>query len=331
MSILGYPEGAGGAEVLTDAGRLTGANSQVMKLAESAAGVETSSPADTNGLLVSVSGVQTPMRITAAPATPVAVRLSTGSAFKDTEPVSVSSSMGVSGGLSLTGTIPVSGVITANQGTHATSPDPILLSDGLQSPQLTLVGAHYALNVNKLAEVTARQNDKTSFAEGGGRAAVVSIPVNDAAGAPSEDKAAEMRITPARGVHANIRNSSAIEVGKSTPVTGSNALKHTVRWMIAYGFVGSGVNVPMYTPPPGFTAFIEKLTVTIRAGAGGSLLSLYDQVDTPSTRLYYGRPAVGTFTINFFLPQALSAPSRALLLNCESTSNGDLALSGFYK
>jgi hypothetical protein len=303
-----------------------------MKLAVSGASDETLIAADGSGVKVAVSGVQSAMRTTAAPATPVAVRLSTGSASEDTLPITVSGTMGVSGALSLTGTIPVSGTVAAHQGTAGSS-YAAKLTDGLQSPQITLVGGVHALNVNKVAEVTALFNDKGAFVEGTGETGVSGAILNDSPGTPSQNTAAVCRITSKRGLHANIHNSSAIEIGGTTPVASNLALAHSVSWRVSYGFIGS-TGTPgfgIYTSPPGYTAFLQKLTMSIRSGAGGALVKLFDQTDSATAELYNGRPGVGTFTISYTLPQSLSAPGNAFILFTDSASNGDITISGFYR
>lgn len=163
-----------GANLKTDQGSSTSAHMQVVKLAESTDGGETLLPADStyglaveikksitvatsplagqawpvtdNGGNLSVDDGAGSLTVDAPAATPVAVRLSTGSAFIDTIPISDAS-----------GSITVDGTATVTQGTAAAiaSAWPVKLTDGTSS---------VTVSTNALG-VTLRDSSGTAHSE----------------------------------------------------------------------------------------------------------------------------------------------------------------------
>jgi hypothetical protein len=239
-----------GALVATDQGSSSGAHFQEVKLAYSADGVETLVTADADGLEVqigkavdltvkplagqvfpvsdnggalSVDDAAGSLTVDAPAATPVAVRLSTGSAFIDTIPVSDAS-----------GSLTVDGTVTANQGTPVAvaSAWPVKITDGTDPVGISTVSAAKALKVDVIQTVL-QQADKSAFTEGTTKGLVVMGVRNDAITAdPSEDQAAALRMTAKRGLHANLRNTAGTEIGTTTePI--NVALRDTAA--LAYG------------------------------------------------------------------------------------------------
>lgn len=103
-------------------------------------------------------------------------------------------------------------------------------------------------------------------------------------------------------------------------------------WHITYGFIGGGV-VPVLTPPPGKRAYIQGLTLTIRATG---LFKLYDTVDTARTTFYSGRPAPGPVTMRYLVPMPQdnvnTGPNTSVIwLNADTVVNGDLVMWGYFR
>ncbi len=154
---LGYTPGAG-ATTRTNQGSVSGAHMQIIKMAISANGPEDFIPSTVaDGLLVDVSRIQgtvtvvqataanlkvdasganvpvvngaaTTLAVSAAAATPVAVRLSTGAAFIDTIPVSIAGTVTVTGTVAISGTVAATQSGTWNIGTLATITNPVTVT-----------------------------------------------------------------------------------------------------------------------------------------------------------------------------------------------------------
>jgi hypothetical protein len=185
-------------------------------------------------------------------ATPVAVRISNGSAFVDTIPVSIPGTVTVAGTVALSGTpavaqsgvwnigsvtsitntvtvggtvgisgtATVAGTVTANQGTAAALAGawPVKLTDGTNSVGTTLVGSAYALNVQVVGQTGGgySQKDLTAFTVGTTPVEVIGGLYDDAAlTAPSAGQVSVVRLTQYRAMHINLRDSSGNELGLS--------------------------------------------------------------------------------------------------------------------
>jgi len=153
-------------------------------------------------------------------ATPHAVRLSTGAAFYDAPVAAQLPPALVSGRLAVDGsgvTHPVSGTVTANQGTAAVVANawPVKLSDGTDTVGISTVGAAKALKVDIVQAVgSSAQTDKAAFVEGTGKFEVIGGVYNEAISSdPTEDQAAAARITAKRAIHVNLRNVAGTEIG----------------------------------------------------------------------------------------------------------------------
>ena len=173
---LGFTPGSG-ANIKTDQGGVTSAHMQVVKLAYSADGDETLITADADGLEVqigksitiptsplagqvwpvsdnggnlSVDDGSGSITVDAPAATPLAVRISTGSAFQDYIPVTDNG-----GNLSVDdggGTLTVDGTVTSNQGTAAAASGgwPVKLTDGTDTVGISTIGSDKAAKVDVL-------------------------------------------------------------------------------------------------------------------------------------------------------------------------------------
>ena len=155
-----------------------------------------------------------------AAASPHAVRLSTGAAFYDTPVAAQLPPALVSGRLVVDGsgvTQPVSGTMTANQGTAAAAASawPAKISDGADTVGISTVGAAKCLKVDVVQAVGAgAQTDKAAFVEGADKFSVSGGVYNETpASDPTEDQAAAARITAKRALHVNLRTAAGAEIG----------------------------------------------------------------------------------------------------------------------
>lgn len=211
-----------------------------------------------NKLVVDASQVAVPvtdnsasLTVDAPAATPVAVRLSTGSAFIDTIPVSVSGTATVAGTVAISGTPAVSqsgtwnigtvtsitnavtvagtvaisgtptvqGTVTSNQGTPAAVGNAwvVKITDGTNAAGVTNVSGAYALKVDVVKQVGGgySQQDGTAFTPGTTPSGVDGGLYNDAAAALSAGQSGALRITQYRGAHVNLRKNDGTEIGTS--------------------------------------------------------------------------------------------------------------------
>jgi len=187
-------------------------------------------------------------------ATPHAVRLSTGAAFYDAPVAAQLPPALVSGRLAVDGsgvTHPVSGTVTANQGTAAVVANawPVKLSDGTDTVGISTVGAAKALKVDIVQAVgSSAQTDKAAFVEGTGKFEVIGGVYNEAISSdPTEDQAAAARITAKRAIHVNLRNVAGTEIGTA--------------------------GAPVRVDPTGSTTQPVSGTVTANIGTVGTLLT----------------------------------------------------------
>lgn len=148
------------------------------------------------GSAIPVSGTVTASAVAGAP---VAVRLSDGSAF-------------------ITG-LPISGTVTAGQGTAAANSGawPAKLTDGTNSVGLSTVGSDHALKVDVIQSVAlagALTDSGTFTATTSGISAIGGV-YDDSVAAPSSGQAAAIRINAARGLHVNLRKADGTDYGTS--------------------------------------------------------------------------------------------------------------------
>jgi hypothetical protein len=154
-------------------------------------------------------------------------------------------------------TQPVSGTVTANQGTpnSAANKWPVSVTDGTNTAQVLNAApgsdsGQSAVAVRVISQLGAGsggggggQADKSAFTEGTTSFQPVGGVLNETITAdPTEDQAAAARITPKRAVHTNLRNNSGTEIA-----TSSN---------------------PVRTDPTGTTTQPVSGTVTANAGTG---------------------------------------------------------------
>lgn len=197
---VGYTPGSG-ALIKTDQGSSSGAHMVITKLAESTDGGENLVPASaTYGLSVDVTRVQGAVSVTGG------VNVSDGGGSVTVD----------DGGSSLT----VDGSVTANQGTPGptSSPWPVRLSDGTVTASMAMVAGSGALRVAVVDQSGAStMADGANFTEGSSSITVVGGFYSDSPEISlTEDSASALRLTSARGLHANLRTAGGAEFGTAS-------------------------------------------------------------------------------------------------------------------
>lgn len=377
--------GAGANIATNDVGGLA---YQVVKLDLGADGASIAASSDgTNGLDVHVKAVDGIVQVSNA--TPSNLKVD-GSGV--TQPVSaaaplpVSAAVGapafvrLSDGTNPIATLPVSGTVTANQGTAAADASgwPTKITDGTNEAGLTTVGGQHALKVDVVQTVGAgAQGDKSAFTEGTTAFQVTGGEFNDSASSPSSGQAAAARITPLRGLHVNLRNQAGTEIGTNaapvrTDPTGTttqpvnlaqvagNTVGTVVNGVQKVALADSGGNpiaaaiplpVIMSSTPNGATRWRQHIAVTasqtgtaIRTPTTGKtlyilgwmltltvtgIISIFDNTDSATTRLYKGSPPVGNLVMNYHFPEPLAAINDVLEFTTGTGITGDLTVWGF--
>lgn len=152
---------------------------------------------DASGATVPISAASA-IPVSAVVASPVFVRLSDG-----TNPIA---------------TLPVSGTVTANQGTPAAIGNawPIIVTDGTNQVALTNVGGNRALNVNVVQSVgPGALADKGAFTEGTTPVTPIAGEYNTAPTNPASGQVAAVQITQLRALHVNLRAAAGTEIGSA--------------------------------------------------------------------------------------------------------------------
>ncbi|HLW77178.1 MAG TPA: hypothetical protein VKS01_09330, partial [Bryobacteraceae bacterium] len=196
---------------------------QVIKLDFGADGASSPAVADGSGNLkialaastatVTVTGAGGTFPITASSAIPV----SASAALPVSAPVASPVSVRISNGSANVDTLPVSGTVTANQGSANTNANawPIKISDGTNTAPLDGSNGN-ALKVSVVASVgPGALDDKGAFTEGTTPVTPIAGEYNTAPTQPASGQAAAVQITQNRGLHINLRNAAGAEIGTS--------------------------------------------------------------------------------------------------------------------
>lgn len=285
-------------------------------------------PVSDNGGSLTVDGSVTAVALATAP---VAVRLSTGSAFIDT--------------------IPVSGTVTVSQGTPAAAGNRWLvqLHDGTTAANVDAgTGALKVYISGGSAGGGTSLADKAAFVEG----TTVMTPVGGefiaAPTDPSDAHAAAVRITVKRAFHINLRDNSGVELGTSgnalridptggtiQPVSGTvtanlkdnagtaysaaNPLevqrsgRKNVRVTNSVALVASQTLVAVWTPAAGKKFYIDKIVLVVTTAGP---LKLLDSTATSANTVIDSGAAVnwptGVYVVNFDEPCASSTVDNIL-------------------
>jgi len=322
-------------------------------------------PVNDNGGVLSVDDNSASLTVDAPAATPVAVRLSTGSAFIDTIPVSDGGgTLSVDDGGS---TLSVDGTVTATQGTAAAASGgwPVKVTDGTDTVGISTVSATKALKVDTVQSVL-QQADKSTFTEGTTKMTPVGGVYNDTISAdPTEDQAAALRITAKRGLHVNLRNVAGTELGtaadpvqvglvnaagaeigtaadpvevglrnaagtelatQTAPLLVAQAYGDQTRVTASVAITASQTGTTVYDPAAG-----KKFVITdvILALSVGGTLTLFDETDAAAGRLSDGTMPVGYFPLSLARPWLSAAANNILKYTSGTGTTGIVTVHGY--
>lgn len=146
-----------------------------------------------------------------------------GSSLTIDAPVGTPAFVRLSDGSSAITTLPVSGTVTANQGTAAAASAawPIKVSDGTSTVGISTVGSDKALKIDVVQTVggAPAQADSSTFTAASSDVSPIAGVFNDGIADPSSGQAAGARITQKRAVHVNVRKNDGTELGiAATPL-----------------------------------------------------------------------------------------------------------------
>jgi len=291
---------------------------------------------------IPVSDNASSLTVDAPAASPVAVRLSDGSAF-------------IAG-------LPVSGTVTVEQGTAAAASSgwPVKLTNGTDIVGITDVGGAKAIKVDVIQSVegSASSADLATL----GNITPIAGLYNESATDPTSGQAGAVRITAERGLHINLRNASGAEVGLSAaplyiaaaaspgtfPVSGtitanlkdaSNAafsatnplpvlVTGTGRTRVTKTatLTASQTAVDLWTPAAGKKFVITKVIVAI---TGAGTLTLFDGTNTAANNVFAGTQATGNREYNFIDPFPSAAINTVLRWTTGTGTAGELTVHGY--
>lgn len=176
-----------------------------------------------------------PVDLLSSPATGLYIRPASGATF----PVSIAATINIaapsaisvaavvtapvfvrlSDGTNPIATLPVSGTVTANQGTAAAAAGAWFskITDGTDTVGISTVSAVKALKVDVVQSVGANATlvDEATFTEATSLVTAIGGVYNDGIGSPTSGQIAAARLTANRGLHVSLRAAAGTEVGSS--------------------------------------------------------------------------------------------------------------------
>jgi hypothetical protein len=177
-----------------------------------------------------------PVDLLSSPTTGIYIRPAAGQTFPvsiaGTVAISAASALAVSAlvtapvfvrlsdGTNPIATLPVSGTVTANQGSAAAAASAWFqkITDGTDTVGISTVGGAKALKVDVIQSVTGATNQTDSATFTAATTGVVPIAgvYDDSVAAPTAGQLAGVRINAARGLHVNLRAAAGTEIGSAS-------------------------------------------------------------------------------------------------------------------
>lgn len=285
---------------------------------------------DASGVAIPITDNSGSLTVDAPAATPLAVRLSTGSAFIDT--------------------FPVSGSVTAAQGAPAAAANRWLvqLHDGTTGAAVDSGTGGLKVAIVSGGGGGTSLVDKAAFVEGTSLVTPIGGEFIASPSAPSDSHVAALRITAARGLHSNLRDNTGAELGVSAnpvktdptgstiqPVSGTvtanlkdssgtaysatNPLevqrsgRKNVRVTNSIALVASQTAQAIWTPTSGKKFYIDKIVLSVTTA--GPLI-VFDQTNVSANTLMDSGAAVnwpvGIYVLTFEEPWASSTANNVL-------------------
>lgn len=304
--------GGAAGEVLVVGDNTNGIPADVKRVAGNVTVVQptaTNLKVDASGVAVPVTDNAGSLTVDAPVATPVFVRISSGSAAVDT--------------------LPVSGSVTAAQGTpgSAASPWPMKITDGTTIAPVDVATGGLKVYVAGGSVGGTSLADKATFTEGTTPVTPIGGEFIAAPTDPSDGKIAAARITVKRALHANLRDNAGTEVGTlanavrvdvtgatTQPVSGTVTAKlkddtgavysatnplyvsrggrAQTRVTKSVAITASGTGTVVWTPAGGKKFYITKILITLTVTG---VFTLFDATN-----------AAGNLVVDGTLPTGLS-------------------------
>lgn len=292
---------------------------------------------DASGAPVPITDNAGSLTVDAPAATPVAVRLSTGSAFIDT--------------------IPISGSITAAQGAPAVAANrwKFGITDGTTEAAVDAgTGGVKVYIAGGLTGGGTSLADKATFTEGTSLVTPMGGEFIAAPSDPTDGHVAAARITVKRAVHINLRDNTGVELGTSgnalridpigttaqpvnlrdnagTAYSAANPL-YVTRGGRAQTRVTKSVSIAasttatVWTPTGGKKFFITKIILAVSVTG---TLTLFDHTNTAPNLIFNGTFPTGVFPFSFEEPWASSAVDNLLRYTSGSGMTAEIVVHGF--
>src|SRR5712691_1915825 len=261
----------------------------------------------TTGNVTIVPAAAQQFPIVNAPSTTISV--SASAALPVSAPVGAPAFVRLSDGTNPITTLPVSGTITANQGTPiaVSSGWPVKVTDGVDTVGISTVSGAKAIKVDVIQSVgPGAVADRSTFTDGSSPVTAIAGMYNTAPVNPSSGQLAGIQITQLRGMHVNLRKNDGTELGISTapvrtapngttmqPVSGTVAANVSDNTGTAYS-AANPLTVQM--SGQGRTRVTNSITITVSqtgvavwTPAGGKKFNI--------TSIQYAFSVGGTFTL----------------------------------
>lgn len=285
---------------------------------------------DASGVAVPITDNSGSLTVDAPKTTPLGVRLSDGTNWVDT--------------------LPVSGTLTANQGTAAVTANawPTIITDGTNVAQVDPTSHGLKVYIAAGGGGGVSQADGSTFTEASTSLNVIGGEYNSSAAAVLTGKAGAVQITQYRGLHINLRTAAGVEIGTlasalridptgatTQPVSGTITAKlkddggtaysatnplevqrsgrKNVRVSNSVALIASQTLAAVWTPAGGKKFYIDKIVLIVTTAGP---LKLLDSTATSARTIADSGAGVnwptGVYTLDFDEPWASDTADNVL-------------------
>ena len=317
-----------------------------------------------------------PVDILSSPATGLYIRPASGATY----PVSIAATVNVaapsalsvaavvgspvfvrlSDGTNPIATLPVSGTVTANQGTAGSAAGSWFtkISDGTDIVGITQISAARALKVDVIQSVNGdtTQVDSATFTAASSDVVPIAGVYDDSVASPTAGQLAGIRITASRAMHINLRTAAGAEIGTSgapvrvdpvgttaqpvklkdasgnafsdsNPLPTIPSVSGRTRVTKSIAITASQTASVIWTPTSGKAFYITSIELTISVTG---TLTLFDGTNAAANLVFDGTFPTGFFPINFQVwPWASAAVNNVLKYTSGSGMTGVITVHGF--
>ncbi len=266
----------------------------------------------------------------------------------------------LSDGASPIATLPVSGTVTANQGTAAAAAGAWFskITDGTDTVGISSVSAARALKVDVIQSVGANATlaDEATFTEATSLVTAIGGVYNDGIGSPTSGQIAAVRMTINRALQVNLRTAAGAEIGTSgsairvdpvgttaqpvklkdasgnafsdaNPLPTIPSVSGRVRVTKSLAITASQTASVIWTPTSGKAFYITKIVIALSVGGA---LTIFDGTNAAANLVSDGTMPISFSTISFDAwPWASAAVNNVLKYTSGSSITGTLTVHGF--